>query len=61
MIKRKNRQKEFIPRSAPLEERLILTYSPKFQKILNTGKKQIQKTGGIRHEDFWREVDAESN
>jgi hypothetical protein len=41
-------------------ERLILTYSPKFQVILNKSKKEIQETGGIRHEDFWREVEAEA-
>jgi prevent-host-death family protein len=41
-------------------ERLILAYSPKFQAILNRGKQQIRKTGGIRHEDFWREVEAEA-
>ena len=41
-------------------ERLILAYSPKFQAILNKSMKDIQKTGGIRHEDFWREVEAES-
>jgi len=41
-------------------ERLILAHSPKFQKILNNGKKQIRETGGIRHEDFWREVEAET-
>lgn len=41
-------------------ERMILAHSPKFQKILKTGKKQIRETGGIRHEDFWREVEAKS-
>lgn len=41
-------------------ERMILAHSPKFQKILRAGKKQIRETGGIRHEDFWREVEAET-
>jgi len=41
-------------------ERMILAHSPKFQKILKAGKKQIRETGGIRHEDFWREVEAEA-
>ncbi len=41
-------------------ERLILAHSPKFQAILNAGKQQIRETGGIRHEDFWQEVEAES-
>jgi len=37
-------------------ERLTLAYSPKFQKILSLAKQQIREKGGIRHEDFWREV-----
>ena len=41
-------------------ERLVLAYSPEFQSILSRGRRQIQKTGGIEHEDFWREVEAES-
>lgn len=41
-------------------ERLILAHSPKFQAILNKSMKDIQKTGGIRHEDFWQQVEAES-
>ena len=39
-------------------ERLILAYSPKFQKILKRGREQIKKTGGIEHEQFWKEVEA---
>jgi prevent-host-death family protein len=38
-------------------ERLILAYSPKFQKILTLARQQIREGGGIRHEDFWREVE----
>lgn len=38
-------------------ERLLLAYSPKFQAILNKGYQQIQETGGIRHEDFWKELE----
>ncbi len=41
-------------------ERLILAHSPKFQKILNRGKQQIRETGGIKHDDFWQQVEAES-
>ena len=40
-------------------ERLVLAYSAKFQSILARGCKQLEKTGGIVHEDFWREVEAE--
>lgn len=38
-------------------DRLILAYSPKFQKMLSLAKQQIREGGGIRHEDFWREVE----
>jgi len=41
-------------------ERLVLAYSPKFQAILASGRQQIQKTGGIPHEDFWQEMEAEN-
>ncbi len=40
-------------------ERLILAYSPKFQAILNKGHEQIRATGGIPHEEFWKEIEAE--
>ena len=41
-------------------ERLVLAHSPKFQAILDKSRRQIDKTGGIPHEQFWREVEAES-
>ncbi len=41
-------------------ERLALAYSPKFKAILAQGRQQIQETGGIAHEQFWREVEAET-
>jgi len=41
-------------------ERLVLGYSPKFQAILSRGRRQIRKNGGMAHEDFWQEMDAES-
>lgn len=41
-------------------ERLVLAYSPKFQAILNRSRKEIRETGGIPHEDFWRQVEAET-
>lgn len=42
-------------------ERLTLTYSPKFRATLEAARQQIQENGGIRHEDFWQEVENESN
>lgn len=38
-------------------ERLILSYSPKFQDILRTAEKQIQEGSGIPHDDFWSEIE----
>jgi hypothetical protein len=43
----------------PIVVTLVLAYSPKFQAILASGRQQIQKTGGIAHEDFWQEMEAE--
>jgi prevent-host-death family protein len=37
-------------------ERLILAYSPKFQKILRIAEKQIQDGYGISHDSFWDEI-----
>lgn len=40
-------------------ERLVLAYSPKFQSILEVAEQQIREGKGIKHEDFWQEVEAE--
>src|SRR5437588_3406193 len=41
-------------------ERLVLAHSPKFRAILDKSARQIEETGGIPHDVFWREVEAES-
>jgi hypothetical protein len=41
-------------------ERLVLAHSPKFQAMLEKSNRQIEVMGGIPHEQFWREVAAES-
>jgi prevent-host-death family protein len=41
-------------------ERLVLAHSPKFQALLDKSRTQIEETGGIPHDQFWREVRAES-
>src|SRR2546423_8125270 len=41
-------------------ERLLLAHSPKFQALLDKSRRQIEETGGISHEQFWREVKAEA-
>ena len=40
-------------------ERLLLAHSPKFQALLDKSRRQIEETGGIPHDDFWREVNVE--
>ena len=40
-------------------ERLTLAYSRRFQAILHESRTQIQATGGIPHDDFWRAVEDE--
>jgi prevent-host-death family protein len=40
-------------------ERLVLAHSPKFKAILDTSRRQIEETGGIPHDQFWREVKSE--
>src|SRR5436189_4341942 len=40
-------------------ERVVLAHSPKFRAILEKSRRQIEETGGIPHNAFWREVEAE--
>ena len=39
-------------------ERLVLAYTPRFRAILDAAKQRIRETGGIKHEDFWHEVEV---
>jgi len=41
-------------------KRLVLAHSPNFQAILDKSRRQIDETGGIPHEQFWRVVNIES-
>jgi prevent-host-death family protein len=41
-------------------ERMLLAYSPKFQRVLDIAERQIRKGKGIRHKKFWQEVDSET-
>lgn len=38
-------------------ERLLLAYSPKFQRNLRTARRQIETTGGLSHEEFWKDTE----
>jgi prevent-host-death family protein len=40
-------------------ERLALAYSKKLQSLLDNAEKRIRATGGIPHDEFWQQVDAE--
>jgi D-cysteine desulfhydrase len=37
-----------------------LTSLGRFQAILNAGRREIRETGGIAHEEFWQQVEAET-
>ena len=39
-------------------ERLILAYSPKFQQILKNAEQQVRNGQGLKHEDFWEELET---
>jgi prevent-host-death family protein len=41
-------------------ERMLLAYSPKFKSFLDSAEQQIREGKGIKHEDFWREVNSET-
>jgi prevent-host-death family protein len=39
-------------------ERLVLAHTPKFRRLLEAAEQQIQKNGGIKHDDFWKSLEA---
>lgn len=39
-------------------ERMILAYSKQFQGILQRSRDALKQSGGIRHEDFWQDVES---
>jgi prevent-host-death family protein len=41
-------------------ERLVVAHSPKFQALLDKSRRRIEETGGIPHEEFWRQVAEET-
>lgn len=40
-------------------ERLLLAHSPRFRALLDKSRRQIETSGGIPHEKFWNEIEAE--
>jgi prevent-host-death family protein len=41
-------------------DRMVLAYSPKFQRILRAAKQQIRDDRSIKHQEFWRELKAKA-
>jgi len=41
-------------------ERMVLAYSPKFQRIVQLAEQQIRDGKGIDHQEFWQEIDGGS-
>jgi prevent-host-death family protein len=39
-------------------ERLLMAYSPRLQKILQTSRKQIREGKTLSHDEFWTEVES---
>jgi len=42
-------------------ERLILAHTPKFRRLLAAAERRIARTGGIKHDDFWAEVEKKAD
>ncbi len=40
-------------------ERLLLAHSKKLRTLLDAAEARIETTGGITHDEFWRQLDAE--
>lgn len=39
-------------------ERLLLINSSRFQAMLDAAEKRIQETGGLSHEEVWKQVES---
>jgi prevent-host-death family protein len=39
-------------------ERLVLAHTPRFRRLLDAAEQRIQRTGGIKHKDFWKAAEA---
>lgn len=40
-------------------ERILIAHSPRFQGIVELAEQQIREGKGIKHDDFWRELESE--
>ena len=41
-------------------ERILIAHSPKFRSIVELAEQQAREGKGIKHEDFWREIESET-
>ena len=41
-------------------ERLVLAYTPRFRRLLERAERSIRRTGGIEHDELWKELGATS-
>jgi len=41
-------------------ERILIAHSPKFRSIVELAEQQVREGMGIKHEDFWREIESET-
>ncbi|MBI3799001.1 MAG: type II toxin-antitoxin system Phd/YefM family antitoxin [Deltaproteobacteria bacterium] len=39
-------------------ERLVLAHTPRIRRLLAAAERRIRRTGGIKHKDFWKAVQA---
>src|SRR4051812_28697473 len=40
-------------------DRLVLAYTPHFRTILEAARQQIREGLGVRHDDFWNDIEAD--
>jgi prevent-host-death family protein len=41
-------------------ERLVFAYSKNIRALLDAAEQRIRATGGIKHDDLWRQVDEDA-
>ena len=51
--------KQNLPSDEEEIERLLLAYSPKFKSIMWVAERQVREGKGIKHDDFWRDIETE--
>jgi prevent-host-death family protein len=41
-------------------ERLVMAHSPRLRQLLDAAATRVEREGGIPHDQFWAQVDAEA-